>query len=130
MSYLLFPKVVSDSWEEDRALKVNIESFIRDVIMWNKEVFGNIFHRKNWVEARLRGIQSSIAEGPSVYLLNLKEVLRKEHFEILQQEEFWSVKSRLNWLIQDDGNTKFFHSSTLIRRKRNRIACLKDNQGN
>lgn len=77
--------------------------------------------------ARLRGIQSSITEGPSEYLLNLGEVLRKEYWEILQQEEFWSVKSRLNWLIQDDRNTKFFHSSTLIRRKRNRLACLKDN---
>lgn len=94
----MFPEVVSDSWEEDRALKVNIGSFTKDVIVWNKEVFGNIFHRKNRVETRLRGIQSSIAEGLSAYLLNLKKVLRKEHLEIPQQEEFWSVKSRLNWL--------------------------------
>ena len=54
----------------------------------------------------------------------------KEYFDILQQEEeFWSVKSRYNWLIQGDKNTKFFHTSALIRRKRNRIACLKDSQG-
>ena len=83
MSHPLFPKVVSDSWEEDRALKVNIEIFTRDVKVWNKEVFGSIFHRKNQVEARLRGIQSSIVGGPSEYLLNLEEVLRKEYLEIL-----------------------------------------------
>ena len=47
-----------------------------------------------------------------------------------QKEEFWSVKFRYNWLIQGDRNTKFFHISTLIRRKRNRISSLQDNQGN
>ena len=47
-----------------------------------------------------------------------------------QEEEFWSVKSRYNWLIQGDRNTRFFHISTLIRRKRNKISCLKDDQGN
>nr|XP_023924685.1 uncharacterized protein LOC112036087 [Quercus suber] len=104
---------------------------VKDVIVWNKDVFGNIFHRKNQMEARLRGIQASLANGPSAYLLNLEEVLRKEYLGILQQDEdFWSVKSRLNWLIQGDRNTKFFHSSAQIRRRRNRIACLKDNQGN
>ena len=97
MSHPLFPKVVSDSWEQDRALKGNIESFTKDVIVWNKDVFGNIFHRKNRMEARLRGIQASLANGPSDYLLTLEEVLRKEYLGILQQEEeFWSVKSRLN----------------------------------
>lgn len=127
----MFPKVVSDSWEDDRVLKGNIEVFTREVLIWNKDVFGNIFHRKNRTEARLRGIQASLADGHSEYLLNLEEVLRKEYLEILQQEEeFWSVKSRLNWLIQGDRNTKFFHSSALIRRKRNRIASLKDSQGN
>ena len=110
MSHPLFPKVVSDSWEEDRALKGNIESFTKDVIVWNKDVFGNIFHRKNWMEARLKGIQANLADGPSDYLLTLEEILRKEYLGILQQEEeFWSIKSRLNWLIQGDRNTKFCH---------------------
>ena len=83
------------------------------------------------VEARLKGIQSNIVEGPNEYLLNLESQLRKEYFEIFQkEEELWSVKSRYNWLIHWDRNMRFFHTSALIRRKRNRIVCLKDNQGN
>ena len=39
------------------------------------------------MEARLRGIQASLADGPSDYLLNLEKVLRKEYLRILQQEE-------------------------------------------
>lgn len=45
------------------------------------------FQGKKRVEARLRGIQSNIAEVPNVYLLNLESQLRKEYFEILQYEE-------------------------------------------
>ena len=40
------------------------------------------------------------------------------------------MKSRYNWFIQGDRNTRFFHISTVIRRKRNIIFCLQDDQGN
>ncbi|XP_030924616.1 uncharacterized protein LOC115951580 [Quercus lobata] len=100
MSHPLFPKVVDDSWVIDRAFKANVDSFTNNVKVWNKEIFGNIFHRKHRVEARLRGIQNNIANGPNDFLLNLENQLRKEYFEILaQEEEFWSVKSRYNGLI-------------------------------
>ena len=131
MSHPLFPKVVNDSWIKDGSLKENVEKFTVDVKIWNKEVFGDIFQRKKWVEARLRGIQCNTVEGPNEYLLNLESQHRKEYFEILQQEkELWSVKSRYNWLIQEDRNTRFFHTSTLIRKRRNKIVYLKNNQGN
>ena len=127
MSYPFFSKVVSDAWEDDMVLKTNIEKFIEELRIWNKDVFGNLFHRKNRMEARPRGIQTSIANGSSEYLLEVKNRLRREYFDILQQkEEFWSIKSRYNWLIQGDRNTKFFHISALIKRKRSRIVSLKD----
>ena len=83
MSHPLFPKVVSDAWEDDRILKYNIEKFTDDARIWNKDVFGNLFHRKNRVEARLRGIQTSIANRPSENLLEIENQLRKEYFDVL-----------------------------------------------
>jgi len=131
MSHPLFPCVVTNSWIENDPLKLNVEKFIADVKIWNREVFGDIFHRKKRIEARLRGIQTSIADRQNEYLLNLECQLRQEYFEVLQyEEEFWSVKSRYNWLIQGDRNTRFFHTSALIQRRRNRIVCLKDSLGN
>ena len=131
MSHPLFPKVVVDFWTEDGPLKLTVEKFTADVKIWNREVFGDIFQRKKRIEARLRGIQTRIADGPNYNLLNLECQLRKEYFEVLQyEEEFWSVKSRYNSLIQGDRNTKFFHTSALVRRRRNKILYLQDSLGN
>lgn len=49
---------------------------------------------------------------------------------MLRMEEiYWKQKSRVSWLVEGDLNTKFFHSSTLVRRSRNKIVRLKDNNG-
>ena len=53
MSHPLLPCVVTNSWIEDGPLKLNVEKFTADVKIWNKEVFGDIFHRKKRIEARL-----------------------------------------------------------------------------
>ena len=41
----------------------------------------------------------------------------------------WRQKSRELWLKLGDRNTKFFHLSTIIRRKRNNIDAIRDEQG-
>ena len=43
-----------------------------------------------------------------------------------QEEELWAIKSQVNWMIQEDRNTSFYHVSTLVRRKRNHIIAIKD----
>ena len=48
---------------------------------------------------------------------------------MLQKEEFWAIKSRLNWTTFGDRNTSFFHTSTVVRRHRNRIRAIKNNVG-
>lgn len=39
-------------------------------------------------------------------------------------------KSQVNWLRYGDRNTNFFHTCTLVRRRRNKIEILKDDNGN
>ena len=43
----------------------------------------------------------------------------------MQEEEYWALKSRLNTATFGDRNTSFFHVSTIVRRHRNKIRCLK-----
>ncbi|XP_075650139.1 uncharacterized protein LOC142620669 [Castanea sativa] len=82
MSHPLFTNLLSENWTSDLSLSTNLIKFTEAVKIWNKEVFGNIFHRKRRVEAH------------------------------------------------GDRNTTCFHTSALVRRKRNRISCLKDSTGN
>ena len=49
---------------------------------------------------------------------------------LMQEEEFWALKSRLNAASFGDRNTSFFHISTVVRRYRNKIRCIKNVVGN
>lgn len=77
--------------------------------------------------ARINGIQRVNSIRPSSFLLNLESELQKELEVVLnQEEELWALKSHINWMIQRDRNTSFYHISTLVRRKRNQILAIKD----
>ena len=68
--------------------------------------------------------------NPQVFYSILKNKLLEKLDTILrQEEEFWALKSQVNWLIQGNHNTAFYHVSTLVRRKRNQILAIKDAMG-
>lgn len=49
---------------------------------------------------------------------------------VLEQEEvLWFQKSREKWIALGDRNTTYFHTSTIIRRRKNRIESLKGDDG-
>lgn len=40
------------------------------------------------------------------------------------------MKSRIPWMVEEDKNMTFYHTSAILRRRRNCISCLKDRIGN
>ncbi|KAK3211447.1 hypothetical protein Dsin_016153 [Dipteronia sinensis] len=54
----------------------NITGILRS---WNKEKFGNIFHNKRRLLARIQWIQDCLSERPSYYLSSLEETLLKDY---------------------------------------------------
>ena len=80
--------------------------------------------------ARLNGTRKALASNPNDFLVHLEKQLTEEYNLImLQEEELWAIKSRLNWTAFGDRNTSFFHTSTMVRRHRNRIRAIKNNVG-
>ena len=62
--------------------------------------------RKRRVLARINGVQKALSNGPSHFLVHLEQDLLKEYSEIRsQEEEYWALKSRLNWAAYGDRNT-------------------------
>lgn len=45
------------------------------------------------------------------------------------EEDFWTLKSRIDWLNNRDANTKFSHLTTLNYRRHNRITAIQDQGG-
>ena len=99
-----------------------LATLLRD---WNKHVFGNLFRRKREIWARLDGNQKPPDFFHNKFLIKLEGTLRKDLDEVLNKiETFWFQKSRTEAIRDGDRNTCFYHLSTIIRRKVNRIEAL------
>lgn len=108
----------------------SLSSFVLAAKSWKYNVFGNIFYKKKLID-RLNGIQNHASYPSNPYILKLELQLSSDPSSLLNQEkQFWALKSRINWLQHGDVNTKFCHTSTLKRRRNNRIISLRGQSGN
>lgn len=103
----------------------------RQVKIWNKEIFGNIFEDKTALLSELSRIEDRIEVEVRTQLLDQQELCTSRSLEeVLAREEIhWKQKSREQWLREGDRNTKFFHMSALKHRAHNRISKLRSKDG-
>ena len=131
LSHPSFLGIVRDAWSNSPFLNQVLSTFFDKVNIWNRIVFGNLFHRKRRISARLKGIEESLSIRPNDFLVELDRNLRLEYADVIRlEEEFWAMKAWILWLVKGDRNTAFYHTSALVRKRRNRILCLKDRVGN
>ncbi|KAL1330769.1 uncharacterized protein LOC107627531 [Arachis ipaensis] len=125
-----FHRMVENSWNVQDSWSDGIISFKNSLKNWNYDVFGDIFKRKITLLKRLNGITSSLSQGSNQFLEKLQIDLWKEYKNVLNQEELlWYQKSRCKWIEFGDRNTKFFHGSTMIKRRKNKVTSLLDSNG-
>ena len=92
---------------------------------WNKEVYCKT--RISEISNRLVEVQKDAVSESNA---RLEAKLQGELEEWLRRNEMlWRQKSREMWLKDGDKNSKFFHLSTIIRRKKNSIDAIKDEGG-
>lgn len=118
------------SWDNTISTQKALEKLRVKLQVWNKEVFGNVQRKKEKLMAEISLIQDRLERDQSDDLLLQEEGLLKEFDVILEQEEMlWFQKSREKFIALGDRNTKFFHTSTIIRRRKNRIEMLRADDG-
>jgi hypothetical protein len=89
---------------------------------WNKYHFGDI---RSKLYSTLLLLDITQQASPSDYNLSLELHLKSLINEyLIQEDSLWKSKSTELWLTCKDLNTRFFHTSTLIRRRRNAIDLL------
>ncbi|XP_062028431.1 uncharacterized protein LOC133744315 [Rosa rugosa] len=123
LNHNTYDDFVSNSWASSEGTFSNkVTQLSSDLSKWNKDVFGHLFYRKKHILARIRGIQKARDRFENPFLIKLEAELIHEYDVICEQENlFWRQKSRDKWLKDGDRNTRFFHLTTLVRRRRNKI---------
>ena len=93
-------------------------------------MFGDVQRKKEKLMKEIKAVQDVLDRTQTDDLLLKEAIMLKEFDIILEQEEMiWFQKSREKLLALGDRNTKFFHTSTIIRRRRNKIESLKTDDG-
>ncbi|CAA7053603.1 unnamed protein product [Microthlaspi erraticum] len=131
LKHASFQDLVRTSWKGDLNTNVALCELRRVLVRWNKKVFGEVSKRKEAILKEIKEVQEILDSGPSDALLVREEELIQDLDNVLEQEEMlWFQKSREKWIPLGDRNTRFFHTSTVIRRRRNRIEMLKGSDVN
>lgn len=92
----------------------------------NKEIFGNVKENLKDVEDKINELdrlaESSILSEADVAR---KNKLKKDFWGLSRRLEWiWLQKSRLDWSLKGDRNTKFFHTIANARHNRNMLDSL------
>lgn len=99
---------------------------------WNYEVFGNVDSKIKVAEIELHALDLEAG----VRGLNDQEVSKRRNLlgEVWKlrkiREWVWLQKSRLNWALKGDKNTRFFHVMTKSRQGKNMLDCIQGNGRN
>ena len=94
---------------------------------WNKDEFGYCQTRISELTSQIEVIQS---KEVSVTNARIKANLQSELNEWLTRNDLiWKQKSREIWLRNGDRNTRFFHLSTIIRRRQDSIDTIRSDFG-
>lgn len=125
-----FPHIVKRSWTRDVTWSSAAASFRENVMVWNNQVFGDVFRRKRWLMRKLERINAKMKMSHDTFVDHLHRKLWQDYQRVLLQEEMIRrQKSRCMWVKHGDINTRFFHLSTRIWRKRNKIEVLASEDG-
>ncbi|XP_030502458.2 uncharacterized protein LOC115717615 [Cannabis sativa] len=88
---------------------------------WNRNVFGMCNVQLKGLYERLNILQQQLSQEACLEEAEIQlEILDKEH----KMERIWKQKLRELWVKHGDCNSKFFHTATMVRRRRNRINAI------
>ncbi|KAL2931584.1 hypothetical protein RDABS01_036994 [Bienertia sinuspersici] len=126
-----FNQLVVNNWiSYPGDLSCKLEKMGKDIAAW-AENFNSISKRVKTLRNRIRGIQRAMENEPrNIFLFDLEKKLNADLEFLLDEEEmFWAMRARTEWITSGDRNTSFFQTSAIINRNCNRIKSLSNSVG-
>ncbi|KAL5789913.1 hypothetical protein ACOSQ2_004801 [Xanthoceras sorbifolium] len=94
---------------------------------WSKVKFGSL---KKAIDRKRCEINLLYDRKQSDQILDAIKSRERELESLLSKEElYWKQRSRVDWLLAGDKNSKFFHRRATARKKKNQISSLLDSRG-
>lgn len=95
--------------------------------VWNKEVFGNIDRKFERTLDQIKLLDQLADEGSiSMDQLDTRNHLKLKFEDIADMQEMhYRAKSRIQWQMEGDRNTKYYHRIAKSRRRRNTFSKLR-----
>lgn len=112
--------VVQKAWEgfKDFHIVSRLEAIGEVLNSWGNQS-DSLFHlRKRTLEQKFEELQNNVTNSAMIEYGEVRAELGKL---LIQEEAIWKQRAKLFWLKDEDLNTKFFHQSASMRRKRNHI---------
>lgn len=89
---------------------------------WGSREFGGVRSELRQLKARLQVLREVTSRvGPSYEERKIESRIVELNY---REDIMWRQRSRIQWLAEGDGNTKFFHQKATTRRRRNHISQL------
>ncbi|CAL1406444.1 unnamed protein product [Linum trigynum] len=127
LTHTNFKDFVGSAWEGNAPLHSALASLAGSLREWNINVFGHIKKKKNRLLARLKGLETRLAISFEQGLEKLHSKLEADLDKVLEEEEIlWFQRARDQWVKFGERNTAYFHQQANIRRRRNKIEALRD----
>ncbi|XP_060182313.1 uncharacterized protein LOC132611975 [Lycium barbarum] len=121
------------TWEHDDPI-INFKSKMKKLkgvlSKWSREVFGDIFKKLIIREEIVRLKEELFEQNPSqVNRVVLQKAQAETKRYLHYEEEYWGQKSGLDWFVDGDKNTRFFHNLVKGRRKKLHIKRIQNSDG-
>ncbi|XP_061361637.1 uncharacterized protein LOC133305430 [Gastrolobium bilobum] len=122
-----FDDLVKKCWSRDTTWDVGSKMFHHEAAKWHQTTYKKIINQKHRLVARIEGIDTQMNDHHNNALEGLYSRLWADLNSIYIKEEInWFQRSRCRWIKDGDRNTRFYHTSAAVRRRKNKILTLKD----
>jgi endonuclease/exonuclease/phosphatase family protein len=123
-----FKSFLSSEWENlpNVGIVTKLKALKGPLRAWSREKFAGMDHKIAQLEKEAHDLhmRRESRQSQAVELARLSAIQHHLSMWMIRRERFWRQKARTYGLSLKDHNSKFFHASTMIRRKRNEITQL------